>query len=109
MSTPEGRAQVIKAAMKMSVGMDQYLERLTSPLVIIGYKASAKAMGEDTELAKNYLDVLHYLELARSANMKFVSQALLETGAMEMTPEVEKALKDLQDAIDAKLTARGEE
>ena len=98
MSTPEGRAQVIKAAMKMSVGMDQHLERLTSPLVIIGYKASAKAMGEDTELAKNYLDVLHYLELARSANMKFVSQALLELGDLELTPEVESSIKQLQDA-----------
>ena len=51
--------------------------------------------------------MLHYLELARSANMKFVSQALLETGAIDMTPEVEKALKNLQDAIDAKLKAKG--
>ena len=104
--TAEGRKEVIRGAMKMSVGVDKVLERLTNPLVIIAYKAAGKRIGEDTEMGKTFASILYHLEMARSQNMLFVSQALLELGDLELTPEVESSIKQLQDAIADKVNPK---
>ena len=91
----EERKAVIGGAMKMAMGIEKTLERPTNPLVIIAFKAAGKRIGEDTELGKTFASILYHLEMARSQNMLFISQALVEMGDLELTPEVEAALDQL--------------